>query len=152
MRSEALQDLIVPGTDPDVVDAYHALADRAADETFGFESEVVILDVETTGYDPQRDRLIEVAAAIMRGPEVLERFSTLVDPMSPIPAEITRLTGIGAEDVAGAPCAEAAVARLVEFVGDRDIVAHNAVVRPRVPRARGRSRDGRRRAGSTPWC
>jgi len=115
----------VPGTDPDVVDSYATLAERAAEMTHGFEDEVAVLDIETTGYDAERDRIIEVAVAIMHGPEVLSTFSTVVDPLVPIPLEITKLTGIDDEMVAGAPCAEAAVAQLAEFVGERDIVAHN---------------------------
>ena len=82
--------------------------------------------METTGYDSARDRLIEVAAAIMRGPEVLERFSTLVDPLVPVPTEIVRLTGITDAELSGAPGAEAAVSRLVAFAGGRPMVAHNA--------------------------
>jgi len=121
----ALESLIVPGTDPDVVASYSTLAQRAADTVFGFEDEVCVLDVETTGYDPDRDHLIEVAAAIMRGPEVLDRFSTLIDPLVPVPTEIVKLTGIDDATVAGAPCAEKAVADLVAFIGSRDVIAHN---------------------------
>jgi ATP-dependent DNA helicase DinG len=124
--NEALRQLIVPGTDPDVVEAYRELATVAAQASYGFEDEVCVLDVETTGYDPRRDRLIEVAAAVMRGPEVVSRFSTLVDPLVPIPTEITKLTGIDDATVAGAPCAEPAVAELVAFVGERPVLAHNA--------------------------
>ncbi len=122
---DALSSLILPGTDPDVVDAYATLAQRALIQEFGFEEEVCVLDIETTGYDASRDRIIEVAAAIMRGPEVLERFSTLVDPLVPVPAEITKLTGIDDAMVSGAPCAEAAVAQLAQFAAGRDVLAHN---------------------------
>ncbi len=122
----ALEQLIVSGTDPDVVVLYGGLGERAREAWFGLdEPEVCILDIETTGYDHDRDRIIEVAAAIMRGPEVLDRFSTLVDPLVPIPAEITKLTGIDDAMVAGMPCVEAAASQLAEFVGSRDIVAHN---------------------------
>jgi ATP-dependent DNA helicase DinG len=118
--------IIVPGTDPDIVDAYSTLPARAEQAVFGFDDEVVILDIETTGYDPECNHIIEVAAMVMRGPELVERFSTLVDPHMSVPVEITTLTGITDEMLAGAPSAEAAVSRLLEFVGRRDIVAHNA--------------------------
>lgn len=122
-----LSSLIVPGTDPDVIASYETLAARALDAQWGLdEPEVCIVDLETTGYDPDRDQIIEVAAAIMRGAEVVARFSTLVDPLVPVPAEITKLTGITDTDVAGQPCAEDAVAKLIRFAGDRDLVAHNA--------------------------
>lgn len=126
VTNQALIDLIVPGTDADVAAGYATLAKRGAEAVFGFEDEVCVLDVETTGYDPSRDHLIEVAAAIMRGPEVVERFSTLVDCLAPIPLEIVKLTGIDDDAVAGAPSAEAAVRRLIDFAGGRTLVAHNA--------------------------
>ena len=126
MDNAALQSLIVPGTDPDVVAVYADLAERAAESVYGFEDEICVLDVETTGYSPGRDHLIEVAAAVMKGPEILDRFSALVDPGVPIPVEITKLTGIDDVVVAGEDAAEAVVARLVAFVGKRDVVAHHA--------------------------
>jgi ATP-dependent DNA helicase DinG len=121
----ALHRYLVPGTDPDVIASYETLAQRARTAVFGFEDEIVVLDIETTGWDCDRDRVIEVAAAILRGPEVVETFDALVDPMVPIPLEITKLTGITAEMVAGKPSVESVVSRLVEFVGGRDVVAHN---------------------------
>ena len=126
MNEAALRALVVPGTDPDVVEAYRSLAEAAAEASYGFEDEVCVVDVETTGYDPARDRLIEVAAAIMRGPEVVDRFSSLVDPLVPIPAEITKLTGITDGEVAGAASAESATAALASFAGGRPLLAHNA--------------------------
>jgi len=93
---------------------------------FGFEDEVAVVDLETTGYDPDRDHVIEVAGAILRGPEVVRTFSALVDPMVPVPLEISKLTGITDEMLAGQPSVERVMSRLVEFVGERDIVAHNA--------------------------
>ena len=117
---------LVPGTDPDVALAYAELSSRAREESFGLEDEIVFVDVETTGFDPHRDHLIEVAAVLARGPEVLDRFSTLVDPGIAIPPETTALTGIDDGAVAGSPSAEGAVTKLLAFVGDRRMVAHNA--------------------------
>ena len=67
----------------------------------------VLLDVETTGLDPTRDEIIELAMLKFEyGPEgtifrVLDQFSRLRDPTIPIPIEITKLTGITPEMVAG---------------------------------------------------
>ena len=126
MTHDALHRFLVPGTDPAIVESYASLAQRATDAVFGFEDEVVLLDIETTGFDPDNDSIIEIAAALMRGPEVLGRFHTLVDPGRPIPLDTVRLTGINDAELAGAPCAEAAVTRLSEFVAGRDVVAHHA--------------------------
>jgi ATP-dependent DNA helicase DinG len=123
----ALEALLIPGTDDDVVQRYATLAERAKEATFGTaEPEYVVLDTETTGFDPHSDALIEIAAARVSGPRILERFSTFVDPGRPIPALISELTGISDADVAGAPDAARAVKQLIEFVGDCAVIAHNA--------------------------
>jgi DNA polymerase III epsilon subunit-like protein len=117
-----------PGTDADVADRYAGLPAAAA-QALGLEDaseELAFLDVETTGFDPVRDAVIEIAVLIARGPEVVARFSTLVDPGSPVPREATQLTGIDDAAVAGAPRIESAVAEALDLVGGRDIVAHSA--------------------------
>ncbi|MBE0416355.1 MAG: DNA polymerase III subunit epsilon [Coriobacteriia bacterium] len=124
--SADLSGFLVPGTDPDVAASYAAAIERARDAVFGFEDEVVLVDIETTGFDPGRDSVIEIAAALMRGPEVLNTFQTLVDPGCAIPSEIVRLTGITDEEVSGALSPDAAVSSLAAFVDGRDVVAHNA--------------------------
>jgi ATP-dependent DNA helicase DinG len=124
--SGTLRAFLFPGTDPAVAAAYASLPERARDAVFGFEDEIAFLDVETTGFDPARDAIIEVAVLVARGPEVLERYSTLVDPGRPIPVDTTQLTGIDSEMVAGAPTAVEALERVAAVVGERDIVAHNA--------------------------
>ncbi len=124
--STDLAGFLVPGTDPDVVATYAAAIERARDTVFGFEDEVVLVDIETTGFDPARDRLIEVAAARMRGPEVLDLLETVVDPGCAIPPDIVRLTGITDEALRGAPSPDVAVERLASFAAGSDIVAHNA--------------------------
>lgn len=126
MVDEPLASYLQPGTDPDVAEAYASLAVRARDAVYGFEDEIAFVDLETTGVDPGSDEIIEMAVVIARGPEVLERWSTLVRPTRPIPHETTQLTGIDDALVAGAPPVESAGTHLADIVGKRPIVAHNA--------------------------
>ncbi|MBR5381242.1 MAG: PHP domain-containing protein, partial [Oscillospiraceae bacterium] len=88
--------------------------------------EFAAFDIETTGLDPMQDRIIEIGAVIMQGDAEVARFCTFVDPGMHIPANITQLTGITDDDVAGAPGQEEAVRQLLGFVGDRPLAAHNA--------------------------
>jgi ATP-dependent DNA helicase DinG len=90
-------------------------------------SDLVVIDTETTGLDPDRDRLIDLGA-VRLGPDlqIVERFQTLVDPGVPIPLFISRLAGIADSDVRGAPDFAAAYAALHRFAGDAVLVGHNA--------------------------
>jgi ATP-dependent DNA helicase DinG len=126
MVDEPLASFLQPGTDPDIAGAYAVLAEHAADAVFGFEDEIAFVDLETTGFDAACDEIIEIAVVVARGPEVLERWSTLVRPTSPVPRETTQLTGIDDAMLADAPPIEQAGMRLVEIVGNRPVVAHNA--------------------------
>ena len=115
------------GTPDAVVAAYETLAERAKTRSFGLiEDDVIILDTETTGLSVQDNRLIEIAAARLRGREIVDRFDTFVHPGVPIPDEIVRLTGIRDSDVQHAPSPEEAVAMLADFVGGCPVIAHNA--------------------------
>jgi DNA polymerase-3 subunit epsilon/ATP-dependent DNA helicase DinG len=96
----------------------------------GPDLELVALDLETTGFDPGSDRIVEIGAVRVRlgddGSVVVgERFSTFVDPGAGLAAAITRLTGIRDADLVGAPSSEVALARLAAFLGDAPVVGHN---------------------------
>ena len=125
----SVEDIIAylqPGTDEDIVAAYGSLATRAMETVFGFEDDVAIIDLETTGFDPARSEIVEIAVVIARGTEVLERWSTLVKPRHGLPVETTQLTGITEAMLADAPPVESALAQLAGVVGDRRLLAHNA--------------------------
>lgn len=127
MSKTSPADYLIAGTSQEVVDSYAGLAERAETARFGLlEQEYVVIDTETTGLKPEDDELIEIAAAIMDGPEVIDTFQTFVDPGRPISEFITDLTSISDGDVAGAPSPEEAVAMLQDFVGNRTLIAHNA--------------------------
>ena len=90
------------------------------------DAEFVAFDIETTGLHLDTNRMTEIGAVLFSGGEIKAEFDTFVDPHMPIPAEITRLTGITDADVAGAPDEAEAMRQFLDFAGGRPIIAHNA--------------------------
>ncbi len=90
------------------------------------DTEFVAFDIETTGLNAINDRMTEIGAVIFSGDTVKETFNIFVDPGMPIPDDITRLTGITDNDVAGAPDEAEALRLFMEFAGGRPLAAHNA--------------------------
>lgn len=87
----------------------------------------VVVDLETTGGSPTKgSRITEIGAVKVRGGEVLGEFQTLINPLTPIPAFITGLTGITDEMVLGAPTIDAVLPSFLEFARGSVLVAHNA--------------------------
>jgi DNA polymerase III subunit epsilon len=84
-----------------------------------------IVDVETTGGSPAFHRVIEIAVVLHDGVSETGRYSTLINPGCPIPAFITALTGIRAEELTGAPVFGDVAAELADLLGGRVFVAHN---------------------------
>jgi len=85
----------------------------------------VALDLETTGFDPLNDQVIEIAAVKFEGDKIIGTFDSLVNPRVPIPPIITHITGIKAEDLTDAPDFAQIKGNLVEFIGSSPIVGHN---------------------------
>jgi len=92
--------------------------------------DLVALDLETTGFDADVDRIVEIGAVRIRlerdgSVTVADRFATFVDPGVAVGPAITRLTGIRDADLAGAPPIATALPALAAFVGDAPVVGHN---------------------------
>jgi len=86
-----------------------------------------VVDVETTGMRARGDdRVTEVAVVHVDGERITVAFESLVNPGRPIPAFITRLTGIDDAMVAGAPRFEEVADRVLASLTGRVFVAHNA--------------------------
>lgn len=126
MEFEFDKSYLIPGTDDDVAAWYAGLVQAGQANFELLEDEVVVMDTETTGLDFHNDQLIEIAACIMRGPQIVDRFQTFVNPGRKIPKEISELTHITNADVANAPDPSLAVEMFAQFADDRNIVAHNA--------------------------
>jgi DNA polymerase-3 subunit epsilon len=93
---------------------------------YGLESPLAIVDLETTGGQPARDRITEIGVIELDGFEVSSQWSTLVNPGASIPAPIQALTGITNEMVAAAPRFAEIARALYERLQGRLFVAHNA--------------------------
>jgi DNA polymerase III subunit epsilon len=88
--------------------------------------DLVVVDVETTGLLPETATIIEIGAVRLRGAQVTGEFFSLVDPATPIPPDITGLTGITDAMVSQAPGAPVALASFLTFATGCVLVAHNA--------------------------
>lgn len=85
---------------------------------------LVAIDLETTGLDADA-QIIEIGAAKFRDGEVLETFSTLVNPGMALPQRASDITGIKQDDLIGAPKIAEVLPRLTEFVGESPVIGHN---------------------------
>lgn len=85
----------------------------------------VAIDIETTGLNPGRDAIIEVAAITFRENTILDEFTSLVYPAQEIPPFITQLTGITQAMVQDAPTMFNVRAKLRPLLGDHILVGHN---------------------------
>ncbi len=91
-----------------------------------FDGEFAVFDLETTGLSPQRDKITEIGAVIVKDGKVTDKFNFLVNPEMPIPERITEITGISDDDVKDAPTIDDVLPKFLDFVGDRLLIAHNA--------------------------
>ncbi|MFZ1250132.1 MAG: exonuclease domain-containing protein [Candidatus Microsaccharimonas sp.] len=90
-----------------------------------FEYPVVFVDIETTGGSYRNSRVLEIAAVRFENGKITKQFSTLLNPETYIPSNITSLTGIHPADVEGKPLFADIVEELNEITKDAVFVAHN---------------------------
>jgi DNA polymerase-3 subunit epsilon len=84
-----------------------------------------IIDVETTGGRPSDSRITDISIFITDGKQILDEFSSLVNPETNIPPFISELTGITNEMVADAPTYDQIAQRVLDFTEDTIFIAHN---------------------------
>ncbi len=91
---------------------------KLEDETF------VCLDCETTGLDPQEDKIIEVAVMRFTFSELLEQFESLIDPLCTIPESSILIHKIRQEMVLGKPTIDKVIPQLLKIIGKHIIIGH----------------------------
>lgn len=90
-----------------------------------FPVNYTIIDLETTGLDPEFDEIIEMSALKIKNNEIVDHFSTLIQPEYEIDDFITELTGITHEMLENAPLLEEKIADFINFIDNDIIVGHN---------------------------
>jgi DNA polymerase III epsilon subunit family exonuclease len=90
-----------------------------------FEEPIAVFDVETTGLDPQNDRIIEIAILHYQKGVLEKSYVKLVDPKIAIPEDVKKRSGISDEDVISAESFEVIACDIAEWLKDRIHVAYN---------------------------
>ena len=85
-----------------------------------------VLDLETTGFSPITDKITEIGIMKIKNGEVIDQFSCFVNPEKPIPQRVVEVTNITDDMVKDAETIEKIFPKMLEFLGDSVIVAHNA--------------------------
>ncbi len=89
------------------------------------DQDYVVVDIETTGGRPGAHRITEIGAVKLRGGQVVDEWSSLINPQRPIPPFITKLTGIHDNMVAGAPLFSQIAEEFAGFMEGAIFAAHN---------------------------
>ncbi|MCM1090618.1 MAG: PolC-type DNA polymerase III [Muribaculum sp.] len=98
----------------------------AGDKGQSLQDDFVVFDIETTGLSPVNNRIIEIGAVKVSGGEIVDRYSTFVNPDVPIPFEIEKLTGIRDDMVMDYPEIDEILSQFLGFCDGCAMVAHNA--------------------------
>ncbi|MDO4302908.1 MAG: PolC-type DNA polymerase III [Bacillota bacterium] len=115
---------IIYGMEAYLVDDLHEIV--TGEKGQDFNADFVVFDIETTGFSPVSNRIIEIGAVKVQGGEITDRFSAFVNPDVPIPFEIEKLTGINDSMVMDAPFIETVLPQFLAFCEGAILVAHNA--------------------------
>lgn len=84
------------------------------------------LDFETTGLDCNSAKIIQIAAVKYVNHEKVDEYTMNVNPQKNLSNKIKSITGLKDEDLATAPLIDEVLPKLVDFIGDDTLIAHNA--------------------------
>ena len=90
------------------------------------DTEYCVLDLETTGFSFRTEKITEVGIMKIKNGEVIDSFETFVNPEKPIPYRVVEVTNITDDMVKDAPKIDEVFPKILEFIGDSVLVAHNA--------------------------
>lgn len=84
-----------------------------------------VIDLETTGGNPESEKIIEIGMVRIENRKISEERSFLINPEKEIPDFVQKLTGIRKADVEHSPKIYEVIDEIVQFIGDSILVAHN---------------------------
>ncbi|MBR6897054.1 MAG: PolC-type DNA polymerase III [Lachnospiraceae bacterium] len=116
---------VIYGCEGYLVDDLKKTVTRSAGQSIA-DTTFVAFDIETTGFSPVNDRVIEIGAVKIKNGEVVDDFGCFVNPQIPIPPHIEKLTGINDGMVASARTIEEVLPEFLLFCEGCVMVAHNA--------------------------
>ena len=88
----------------------------------------VCIDLETTGLNPKRDRIIEIGAVKVRDGVIVETFQQLVDPKQQLEERVELLTGIASKELEGQPTIQEVLPSLKEFL-EEDVKDNSELIK-----------------------
>ncbi len=116
---------IVYGMEGFMIDTDTNIVTGSKDQSF--EDEIVFFDLETTGTSIYKDKVIEIAAAVLKDGEITQTFQRFVNPGEKLKPKIIELTGITDEELlAKGVSLDQGFGEFLEFVDGRVLAAHNA--------------------------
>lgn len=116
---------ILYGVEMNMVDPILTIV-RNADDTELEKGTYCVFDLETTGLSPRFDHIIEFGAQIVHNRECVKSLQMFIKPPVELSAFTTELTSIREDDVRDAKTFEECVDEILDFIGDKILVAHNA--------------------------
>lgn len=115
---------VIYGVEAYLVDDLKDIVENGKGQTLDAPS--VVFDIETTGFGPVNDKIIEIGAVKVVNGEIVDTYSTFINPEIPIPYEIEKLTGIQDAMVMDSPIIDVILPQFLEFCEGCILVAHNA--------------------------
>jgi DNA polymerase-3 subunit epsilon len=85
----------------------------------------IVFDLETTGGNPEKNGITEIAALKVKNGQIVDRFHSMVNPLVPIPPIVRKMTGITRDMVKDAPIIDEVFPSFYDFIGDHILVSHN---------------------------
>ena len=85
----------------------------------------IVIDTETTGLSAQRDHIIEISALKIKNGQIIENYTSLVNPGIMIPKSSIKIHGITDDMVKDAPTIDQVLPEFLDFIGNQPLIGHN---------------------------
>ena len=115
---------VIYGMEAYLVDDLKGIVENGKGQSL--DGSFVVFDIETTGFSPAANKIIEIGAVRVEEGKITDRFSSFVNPQVPISFKIENLTGINDSMVVNERTIDQVLPEFLEFSRGAVMVAHNA--------------------------